>query len=304
MDWWKNLSEKWNIDKLVAPVTNAKKYYQMLDNLLNLVNDSKVSASVKEMAKGLSILLKSQPNIVSINHFINHWLLRIDPDDQPIVIKELLEVFHERWKNVDRKTASVLYNLTTPNEKKVCVHGCDKAIESFIEQIAVEQQKIEIFHTISKPAIDSRQQMERLLKNNFTINAFSTEQSGKYLAEVDFLVIPATILMHDVFIAPVGSYLLSATMEALGKPTYIVADSRKILNKKYFPKSILDTLINESKKPISEIWKNAPSEITLTNTYLETIPYHLIDSIVLENEVVQGDYFNEQVDKVLISKFF
>ncbi|MBX7226612.1 MAG: hypothetical protein K1X55_11305 [Chitinophagales bacterium] len=304
MDWLKNLSEKWNIDKLVAPVANAKKYYQMLDNLLSLVNDSKVSTSVKEMAKGLSILLKSQPNIVSINHFINHWLLRIDPEDQPIVIKELLEVFHERWKNVDRKTADMLYNVSAPNEKKVLIHGSDKAIESYIEQIAVEQQKIDIFHTIGKPAIDSRQQMERLLKNNFNMSAFLTEQSGQYLSAVDFLVIPSSILMHDVFIAPVGAYLLCATMKALGKPTFIVADSRKILNKKYFPKSILDTLISESKKPHSEVWKNAPTEITLSNTYLETVPYHLIDSIVLENEVVQGEYFNEKVDKVLISKFF
>lgn len=86
------------MDKIVAPVNNARRYYQMLENLMDLVNDSKVSNSVKDMVSGLGTILKSQPNIMSINHFLNHWLLRIDPENQPIVIKELLEVFHERWK--------------------------------------------------------------------------------------------------------------------------------------------------------------------------------------------------------------
>ena len=96
-----------------------------VNNLIQLISDNKVSNSVRDMLKGLKTVITEKPNITSINHYINHFLLKIDPEGQPIVIKELLEVFHERWKNVDRKTAEIAYQNYNFVNKTILLHGND-----------------------------------------------------------------------------------------------------------------------------------------------------------------------------------
>lgn len=71
------------------------------------------------MLQGLKTIITEKPNITSVNHFINHFLLQISPENQPIIIKELLEVFHERWKNVDRKTAETAIQQYDFNGKNI-----------------------------------------------------------------------------------------------------------------------------------------------------------------------------------------
>lgn len=304
MDWIKNLKETLNIDKLVSPVNNARKYYQMLENLLNLVNDSKVSNSVKEMVSGLSTILKSQPNIMSINHFLNHWLLKIDPENQPIVIKELLEVFHERWKNVDRKTAHTAYTNFDFNDKTVIFHGADKSIESFVQLMVVNQQKINIIQTMAKPAITSRHQASEFAENNLSIQIINTEAAGSFLVKADAIIVSASIIMRDEFVAPIGTHLLAAACKGLEKPFFVFGDTRKILNKKYFPESVFDSLMGENSKPAGEVWKGAPKNAEIFNNYTEVIPNNLVTKFMLENNALTAEEIEEQVDKVLITKLF
>lgn len=304
MDWLKNLKETLNLDKIVSPVNNARKYYQMLENLLDLVNDSKVSNSVKDMVAGLSTILKSSPNIMSINHFLNHWLLRIDPENQPIVIKELLEVFHERWKNVDRKTAHTAYTNFNFHEKTIIFHGADKSIESFVELMAVNQKKIDIIQTMAKPAITSRHQATEFATHTFPLQIINAEAAGSFLVKADALIVPASIIMRDEFVAPIGTYLLAAACKGLNKPIFVFGDTRKILSKKYFPESVFDSLIGESAKPPGEVWKGAPKNATVSNHYIEIIPNELITHFMLENNAFTPEQIIEQVDKVLITKLF
>ncbi|MBK9353112.1 MAG: hypothetical protein IPN09_03785 [Bacteroidetes bacterium] len=304
MDWLKNIKETLNLDKIVAPVNNARRYYQMLENLMDLVNDSKVSNSVKDMVSGLGTILKSQPNIMSINHFLNHWLLRIDPENQPIVIKELLEVFHERWKNVDRKTAHTAYTNFDFHEKTIIFHGADKSIESFVELMAVNQKKMDIIQTMAKPAINSRHQATEFATHTFGLQIINAEAAGNFLAKADALVIPASIIMRDEFVAPIGTYLLAAACKGLNKPLFIFGDTRKILSKKYFPESVFDSLIGESAKPPGEVWKGAPKNAVVFNQYIEIVPNEFVTHFMLENNAFTPEQITEQVDKVLITKLF
>ena len=110
-----------------------------VNNLISLISDNKVSNSVREMLHGLRTVITEKPNITSVNHYINHFLLKIDPEGQPIVIKELLEVFHERWKNVDRKTAEIASQHFDFENKTVLLHGSDINIQSLVDFLNVNQ---------------------------------------------------------------------------------------------------------------------------------------------------------------------
>ncbi len=90
-----DLFKKFKENKLVESVQTLQSAAKTVNNLISLISDSKVSTSVREMLQGLRTVITEKPNITTINHYINHFLLKIDPENQPIVIKELLEVFHE-----------------------------------------------------------------------------------------------------------------------------------------------------------------------------------------------------------------
>src|SRR3954462_10481496 len=136
-------------NKLVDSVQTLQNTTKTVNNLISLISDSKISNSVREMLKGLRTVIVEKPNISSVNHYINHFLLRIDPENQPIVIRELLEVFHERWKNVDRKTAEVA-NLNFDFENKtMLLFGSDLNVQSLVELLDVSQKKFKVIQLVS-----------------------------------------------------------------------------------------------------------------------------------------------------------
>src|SRR3954462_328317 len=136
-------------NKLVDSVQTLQNTTKTVNNLISLISDSKISNSVREMLKGLRTVIVEKPNISSVNHYINHFLLKIDPENQPIVIKELLEVFHERWKNVDRKTAEIANQQFDFDNKTILLHGNDLNSQSLVDLLQVNQKKFNLIQLIS-----------------------------------------------------------------------------------------------------------------------------------------------------------
>ena len=87
-------------------------------------------------------------------------------------------------------------------------------------------------------------------------------------------------------------------------PVYVLADSRKILNKKYFPQSVLGTFIGKEEKSGDEIWKNAPENVDVVFNYIEEVPNKFISKFILEKEALTPDELVEKIDKVLVANFF
>ena len=161
MSLFKKITENPIVESAKALQTATK----TVNNLIALMHDNKVSNSVREMITGLKTVITEKPNITSVNHYINHFLLKIDPENQPIVIKELLEVFHERWKNVDRKTAEVANQNFDFTDKTILLNGNDINIQSLIELLNVNQKKFSIIQIISSK---EKQEKERGLSSNLT----------------------------------------------------------------------------------------------------------------------------------------
>jgi len=300
----KNIKDNFKIEQLKSPITQVKKTYNTIESLFTLLQDNKVSASVKEMIKGLGILVKDQPNITSINHFLNHFLLKIDAENQPIVIKELLEVYQERWKNVERKTATQIYQNFDFNDKTVLLHGNDKAIQSLIEMCVVNQQKINIIQVLTQQSQYGKDQVRVLINQDVPIKVVDDANLGQFYPEIDIILMGADIIMDKVFMSKNGAHNLCLAAQYYNIPVYALSDSRKIMNKKYLTPSLVESFVGETKKPITEIWKGAPNGVDVINNHNEFIPNHLITAFVLEDKIVDSNSITQEVDKMLISKFF
>lgn len=291
-------------NKLVDSVNAMQQAAKTTNSLISLISDSKVSQSVRDMLKGLRTILTEKPNIASVNHYINHFLLQIEPENQPIVIRELLEVFHERWKNVDRKTAEVASNTFDFEHKTVLIHGKEMAVQSLIEWLNVNQKKVNIIQLISKQDDYGKEQASNLATMEIPVKAMDLAGAGQYLEQADVVLMGCEVVMHERFIVRSGAHLLCAAAKHYNKPVYVLADTRRILNKKYFPQSVLDRLIGKYQKPASELWKDAPEKVEVTFDFMEEVPNDLVTAFIFEKAAYTPAELTEQIDKVLITRFF
>ena len=275
-----------------------------VNNLIALISDNKVSNSVREMLQGLRTVISEKPNITSVNHYINHFLLKIDPENQPIVIKELLEVFHERWKNVDRKTAEIASQTFDFENKTILLLGNDINIQSLVDLLNVNQKKFNAIQLISFQKKFAKEQATLLASKGILVKVIDDAGLGKFLPEIDVILLGCDIIMHETFITNAGAHVIAAAAKHYNIPIFVLADSRKILNKKFFPQSVLASLIGSEEKSGDSIWKNAPENIEVVFNHIEEVPNHLITKFILEKESLTPSELPDKIDKVLVANFF
>ncbi len=303
MDIIKLFKENFNLENIKGQVTSARKTMQIIEALFSLLQDNKISASAREMINNLKTLIIDQPNIVTINHYINHFLLKLNPENQPIVLKELLEVFHERWKNVDRKTAEILFNHYELENKTILFFGAEKTMESIADICNVNQKKIKIVQVLARNDSAAKEQVKNLLEKDLPVQVVDLYNTGRLKDRINLVVLTAEIIMHETFITKSGGQLLALWAKQLDIPVIVIADSRKILNKKILPTKVLDSFINENQRSATEIWADAPEGLQVINYYLEEMPNELIHHFVLEQEAYSPAELSHEVDKILVSKF-
>ncbi|MFN8296912.1 MAG: hypothetical protein U0T69_11995 [Chitinophagales bacterium] len=300
MSIFKKITENPIVESAKA-LQNATK---TVNNLISLISDNKISNSVRDMLTGLRTVITEKPNITSINHYINHFLLKIDPENQPIVIKELLEVFHERWKNVDRKTAEIANQSFDFENKTVLLYGNDINIQSLIDLLNVNQKKINVIQVVSLQDKFGKEQATSVAAKGIEVKVIDDAGVGKFLPEIDIILFGCDIIMHETFITNSGAHLIAAAAKTYKVPVFVLADSRKILNKKYFPQSVLGTFIGKEEKSGDEIWKNPPENVEVVFNHIEEVPNNLITRFILEKEALTPHELIEKIDKVLVANFF
>ncbi len=290
------------------PIVESAKAFQnatrTVNNLISLIAENKVSTSVREMIQGLRTVITEKPNITSVNHYINHFLLKIDPEGQPIVIKELLEVFHERWKNVDRKTAEIAGQTFDFDNKTMLLFGNDINVRSLVDLLNVNQKKFNIIQLVSLQDKTGKEQAAELASKGNKITVIDDAGLGRFLPEVDVVLVGCDIIMHETFMTQSGAHLLAAAARYYKIPVFVLADSRNILNKKYFPQSVLGTFIGKEERSGDEIWKNPPENVEVIFNHIEEVPNQLVTKFILEKEALTPHELIEKIDKVLVANFF
>lgn len=303
MDLLKLFKENFNLENIKGQVTSARKTMQIIEALFSLLQDNKISASAREMINNLKTLIIDQPNIVTINHYINHFLLKLNPENQPIVLKEVLEVFHERWKNVDRKTAEIVFNTYDLDNKTILFFGAEKTMESIADICIVNHKKIKVIQVLGRKDDTAKEQVKALLEKDLPVQVVDLYNVARLKSKVDLVVLTADIIMHETFITKSGGHLLALLAREAGIPVVVIADSRKILNKKILPAKVLDSFINENQRSAAEVWADAPEGLQVINYYLEEMPNELISHFALEQHAYSPSELSHEVDKILVSKF-
>ena len=184
------------------------------------------------------------------------------------------------------------------------LHGNDINIQSLIELLNVNQKKFNIIHLISLQDKAQKDQATIIAENNVKVTVIDDVGLGKFLPEIDVVLLGCDIIMHETFITKAGAHLIAAAAKTYNIPVFVLADSRKILNKKFFPQSVIGTFIGKEEKSGDEIWKNPPTNVEVIFNHIEEVPNHLITKFILEKDAVSPQELIEKIDKVLVANFF
>ncbi|MCO5231060.1 MAG: hypothetical protein M9958_07875 [Chitinophagales bacterium] len=303
MEIFKTLKDNLSLSNIKGQVTSIKNTAKLIESLLSLLQDNKISASAREMLNNLKVVIVDKPNIVSINHFINHFVLKLNPENQPIVLKEILEVFHERWKNVERKTAQVTYNLYNFKHKRMLFYGASDYMEALVDICLVNEANCKVVQIVDNNDKNAKEQAKNIQAKGVSTLVTNLQNLGRLKDEIDYIIVTSDIIMHNKFIGKSGMNLIAPWAKENHIPILVCSDTRKILNTKILPPSVLGSFINETSKNTSEIWKSAPNEIPITNYHLEEIENKWVNFFVFEHQAYLPEELSLEVDKILVSKF-
>lgn len=305
MDFFKQWRESMQVDKLMEPVSQLAKMIKLVESFRSLLTDNSVSETIKKRIGGLMMLVKNKPSIAGINHYFNHFLLQLEPENQIPIFKEILEVYQERWKNIDRKTAEAIFNwLNFEDEPTILCHDNDLSLIALLELLNVKQKKIKVYITIGRPAKQGMELSKLVAEKGFEVTFIEDNNVGQIITEIDFVLLVAHQVLHNEFIAQAGSHTIAATANFYKRPVYVIADRRKILNAKYFPQKVLDSIIGEMNASESTLWKNAPKDIQIVATQREYVPNYLAERFFLETGSFKPEELREEIDKTMVTRFF
>ena len=304
MDILDQIRKAVGVDKLMDNVNRVNQVAKTIENLSSLLTDNKVSNSAKELIKGLIFLVKKRPNITSINHYFNHLLLQLDPENQPPILKDLLVVYQERWRNVEYKSAEQAFEfIDFKEETALLLHDTDKSVIALLNLLSVKNKKIKVYQTLSRPDGSGKEQAEAVSKMNFPVRLVDDNAIAQVLPDIDYVIMGSEIIMHKEFVNKVGTHTVIAAAKYYKRLIFVVSDSRKLLNKKHFPKNVVKTLIGNAKESNNELWRKAPKQIDIENYRKEQIPSYLVNYFILEDGVYTPAEIKKKVDKVMVNRF-
>ena len=182
--------------------------------------------------------------------------------------------------------------------------GNDINVRSLVDLLNVNQKKINIIQLVSFQDNIGKEQAAELASKGNKVTVIDDAGLGRFLPEVDVILMGCDIIMHETFMTQSGAHLLAAAARHYKIPVFVLADSRNILNKKYFPQSVLGTFIGKEERSGDEIWKNPPENVEVIFNHIEEVPNKLVTKFILEKEALTPHELIEKIDKVLVANFF
>jgi len=127
----------------------------------------------------------------------------------------------------------------------------------------------------SRPAFEGRRTAGLLRANAGSVTVITESQIGAALDECDSVVMGCDAIHPDGSIVnKMGSYLTAMAARDKHRPVIVVGDTYKLCQ---------PVKASFESHPAAQVWRGAPSGITVRNVAFETVPGRLIDHIVLED---------------------
>lgn len=188
--------------------------------------------------------------------------------------KKLFEFFDKFSENQLSKYERLYKNLHPylKNDINIITISNSDTIRNIFLKIHSEFKINSVFVSESRPQFEGREIAKFFSENNINTHIVLEAAIPRYINQSDICLIGADkILSNGNVINKVGSNLLALNCKYFNIPFLVLADSSKFSD---------ETIFNEKKKSVSEIWAEAPKNIIIDNFYFEEINKELITKLI------------------------
>ena len=229
------------------------------------------------------------PYFAVIFHFINQVLLIAEEANfSHDKILQFIQKYQQKWKNIHNDIYDSLIKHANPHKKTILLHSNSSTISAVFAKLAKDKIKPVIYQTLSAPGNEGRIQAKILAETGMKVFIITEASAAKFMDRTEMIFLGADIILPDHFINKTGSYYLTLLSREFQKKLYVLADSRKYIDKNFLPEKIVSSLMHEDLQPSDEIWKNPPHQITPLNYYFEPTPLSAVQGIISEKGLLKN----------------
>ena len=213
-----------------------------------------------------------------ISHFCNHVSAQISKGSLKSTqgLHEVIKRYSEKWADINTRVANNFISTVDIKNKTVLLHSQSSAVITLFDRLKEKTSGINIIQTESRPMYEGRQQAEKLAGMGFPVKLVTDTGFSPLITNIDIAILGADRIYNDAFINKAGSYAIALLCREHNIPLYILADSRKFIDR---PSSGSHP---EKEKPREEVWSAPPPGVTPVNLYLEPIPRSLVTKFITE----------------------
>jgi translation initiation factor 2B subunit (eIF-2B alpha/beta/delta family) len=293
-------------DKYSGSVRVLNETISALYNFLVKEKDLPEKELIYLMQTSIKSVVEIHNQFSALDHFYHEAVLSMedfiekrnklgkDDPEKPSLQNYLLGItadYINKWKNVNRKIAALVYSAYDFKDKTVLIHSNSNTILALFEYLKEQDVYPDIIQTESRPKFEGRILAEQLSEMGFKVNMIVDAAMVKYLTKVNIALIGCDCIFPDFFINKIGSMPLALGCQRMKVPLYVLADSRKL--------SKQTQIKSEKRKTAGEVWHTSIQGIHIENYYFETIPNELISKLITESFAIEGNQISNQFDNLI-----
>nr|VDS11035.1 R15P Isomerase [uncultured Candidatus Micrarchaeota archaeon] len=192
---------------------------------------------------------------------------------------------------LDKKKISEFGANKIKNNMAIFTHCHSSSVVSIFQKAKSQRKKFSVLNTETRPSLQGKTTAAELAKLKIPETFFVDSAARLALMESDIMIIGAdAITSEGSVINKIGSGMFAEVADRHGIQVYVCSHSWKL-----DPRTIKGFYEPLEKRKASEIWKNPPRGVKISNTVFEEIDSKLIEGIISELGVLSPDAFVEEV---------
>ncbi len=221
------------------------------------------------------------PNFALLYHFMSSFknAFKNVTKTENKEVQNFILSYKKKYDGTQQEVSERFIGQVDVERKNILLHSNSSAIKNLFNTLKRKNKKAVVWQTVSSPANEGVLQAQSLNNAGFTVNLFHEDAVSLFVNGIDMALFGADMIFDDFFVNKTGTYPLCLMMKRFGKPVYVIAEKRKVIDTNDTAKTDMEKLLTEYPKPDYELATEVNYKIKVRNYYFEKIPVSLVSKI-------------------------
>ena len=256
--------------------------FRVQERLMSLPPDKPVN--VPALRRQLDIVENRFPHFALLFHFLREVRAFLENQSSPtgLALARFTSRYRARWENAQQKAAENFLQSIPLAGKNILLHSNSSALQTLFKMLAEREIRPVVWQTVSSPVNEGALQAGFLQSLGFRVNVLHEDAVSRFARQLDMVLFGADLIWEEAFLNKTGTFTLALALRYFGKPVYVLAESRKVINRQAVPAERFQQFLQEEPKPAGELVPGGRKGFTVLNFYFEPVPLKLADRVFTE----------------------